>query len=314
MRTFYRRLVGDLSVANPGATRARGKVEARLARSWRMNAISRITFLVPAVALIAVFFLGPIGYLLKSSLYPNGVTTPSFFYYRKFLGDTFYLGVLWRTVRLSLIATIVALLPGYALAYTITFLTSGRLRSLVTACTLVPLVVNLVIRVYGWVTILSPRGALNSLLLTLGMIQSPKQFLYTEAAIVIGLVHSHLPFMVLSITSALMKIDPILLRASQNLGAGPFRTFSHVILPMSLPGIVAGSLLVFTLNVSAFVVPNLLGGSRNRVMTYLIYQEQLFLANDSFAAAETVILLIVTSLAITGYLRATARYSRGLAS
>lgn len=281
---------------------------------WRRQLVFNFLFLAPCVVLICLVFLGPLVYLLKNSFYPANSQALSFLYYRKFLSDQYYLGVLWRTLRVSFIVTVLTLVLGYTLAYTITFITAGGLRSMVVACTLVPVAVNLVILTYGWVTLLSPRGVLNSFLMAVGVLHSPRRFLFSEAAIVVGLAHSNFPFMTLCLTSALMKIDPLLLRASENLGASPGKTFTHVILPLSLPGIVAGSLLVFTLSVSAFVTPALLGGSRNRVMTYLIYEQELFLANEPFAAAETVILMGVAALAIAGYLRVTARYTRGLAA
>jgi putative spermidine/putrescine transport system permease protein len=120
--------------------------------------------------------------------------------------------------------------------------------------------------------------------------------------------------MVLPIAAALSKIDINLLRAAQNLGADPWRSFFRVTLPLSLPGIVAGCLICFSLNISDFVAPVLLGGERIRMMTYLIYEQQLYLANDYFAAAETVILMTVSSLAILGGLWLAALFSRRVAT
>ena len=165
-----------------------------------------------------------------------------------------------------------------------------------------PLVVNLVIRVYGWMTILSLNGILNNILEGLGLIDTPLRILFTESAIAIGFIHSHLYFMVLPIAGALMKMDPDLLRASENLGATPLKTFVNVILPLSVPGILSGCLLVFALNISDFVAPSLLGGNRYQMMTYLVYEQQLYLANESFAAAATVILMAAAAIALAGAL------------
>ena len=185
---------------------------------------------------------------------------------------------------------------------------------LIVAVTMVPLVINLLVRVFGWIAILSSQGTIHELLSFAGLEDVRVRLLYSESAIVIGSVHSHLTFMALPIAAALSKIDLSLLRAAQNLGAGPWRSFFRVVLPLSLPGIVAGSLLCFALNISDFVSPILLGGERLRMMTYLIYEQQLFLANDSFAAAQTVILMTASSLAIFGGLRLAALFARRFGS
>lgn len=278
----------------------------------RQEAMLNTLLLVPAVVLMAIVFLLPLTIVLKNSiLTPDGL---SLFYFSKFLSDPYYLGVLWRTLRLGLIGTVFTLVPGYVLAYNMIFHPSRRFRMLVVAVALVPLVVNLVVRVFGWIAILSSQGTIRELLGIVGLGDVQVRLLYTEPAIIIGFVHSHLTFMVLPIAGALSKIDLALLRAAQNLGAGSWRSFFHVTLPLSLPGIVAGSLLCFALNISDFVAPVLLGGERIRMMTYLIYEHQLFLANDYFAAAETVILMTVSSLAIFGGLRLAALFGRRFAT
>ncbi len=274
----------------------------------RENLIFNIVLLAPAFLLITIVFLLPLAIVLKNSVFTRD--GPSLFYFTKFLSDPYYLGVLWRTFRLGLIGMLVTLVPGYILAYNMVFHPSRAFRTLIVAVAMVPLAINLLVRIFGWIAILSSQGTIHELLRLAGRDDVQVRLLYSESAIVIGSVHSHLTFMVLPIAAALSEIDITLLRAAQNLGAGPWRSFVRVILPLSVPGMVAGSLLCFALNISDFVAPILLGGERLRMMTYLIYEQQLFLANDSFAAAQTVILMVASSLAIFGGLRVAALFAR----
>jgi putative spermidine/putrescine transport system permease protein len=279
-------LVADGSARRTSVAKAMQKEEGWL----------NILLLAPATILMVAVFLLPLSLVLKNSVFtPEGL---SGFYFVKFLTDPYYLGVLWRTLRLGLIGTVVVLAPGYVLAYNLVYHPSRRFRMLVLAVTVVPLVVNLVVRLFGWIAIFSQEGTIHEVLSLIGYGDVSVRLLFTESAIIVGLVHSHVTFMVLPIAGALSKIDLSLLRAAQNLGASPWRGFFNVTLPLSVPGVMAGCLICFALNISDFIAPVLLGGERIRMMTYLIYEQQLHLANDYFAAAETVILLTVSSLSI----------------
>lgn len=264
----------------------------------------------PALLLLTFSLLVPLVLVLYNSVFPHDRTGFSLFYFQKFLTDEYFLGVFARTFRVGALATLFTLVPGYILAYNMTLHANQRWRTFVMAVTLIPLVVQLVIRAYGWIALLSLSGALNNLLQWLGVIERPLRMLFNETAMTIGFVHSHLYFMVLPIAAALMRMDPDLLRASENLGAPPFKTFVNVILPLTMPGIVSGCLLVFALNISDFVAPSLLGGNRYRMMTYLIYEQQLYLANPSFAASATVILMAAAAAAVAGALWFAALYGR----
>lgn len=278
---------------------------------FRGELVTSLILLAPAVALIAFIFVLPLVLVLKNSVATrDGV---SLFYFEKFLSDFFYIGILWRTLRLGFLATLATFLPGYVLAFNVVFHPSRSFRTVIVAVMLIPLVTNLVIRVFGWMTVLSPAGTIHEVLALLGFGSVRVNLLFTEAAITIGFVHSHLTFMALPIVAALSKIDLRLVRAAENLGANAWQTFYRVILPLSLPGIVSGSLLCFALNISDFVIPALMGGERIRMMTYLIYEQQLVLANDTFAAAETVILMTVAALAIFGGLLLAAKFGRRFA-
>jgi putative spermidine/putrescine transport system permease protein len=162
-----------------------------------------------------------------------------------------------------------------------------------------PLLVSVVIRSFGWVIILGPRGLIDWALEGIGLTSGPLKLIYTETAVVIGLAHVFFPFMVLSIFAALRNIDPAVVRAAQSLGAGPIRTFWRVVFPLSIPGVASGALIVFALSVSAFVTPTLLGGPWVKVVAYLAWEQNSTVLDWPFAAAISVILLAVTVLIVT---------------
>ena len=221
--------------------------------------------LLPGLLIFLVFFIIPLWSLFLNSFHsfdPSKGTLPNWTLenYKKFLSDPFYLSILWRTVKVGLVTTIVSLLLGYPVAYHLVQAT-GRKKNYLTLLLLSPLLISMVIRCYGWVILLANNGIVNNTLLSLGLIEAPLKILYTERAVEIGMVHVLFPYMVLSIAGSLERIDSSLIRASQNLGAGPLRTFLSIILPLSLPGMFAGSVMVFSLATSSFVTPSILGAA-----------------------------------------------------
>ncbi|MDP9336892.1 MAG: ABC transporter permease [Actinomycetota bacterium] len=182
----------------------------------------------------------------------------------------------------------------------------GAERAYLLLLVLSPLLVSLVIRNFGWVIVLGPNGLLNSLLLGIGLVREPLRLLYTQTAVIIGLVHLWLPFTVLAILTALYNIPDELQRAAKSLGASPIRTFVAVTLPLSIPGIFAGSLIVFSLTVGTFVTPVILGGGRITMMAEAAYDQTFTLFNWQFASAISFVLLAVT----TGVVLAAGRFMR----
>lgn len=257
----------------------------------------------PVLLGFLVFFAAPMLLLFASSL--ERVDTGTFtvlerftlFNYRKFLFDPFYFGVLLTTLKLSLLVTLACLLTGYPVALYLTK-RPARERAILMLLVVSPLVISLVIRSFGWLVIFSPRGVVNAVLLGLGLVTTPIKLMYTQTAVVIGLAHVYYAFMVLAIHSSLQTIDPAVIRAAQNLGASPPRAFWRVTVPLSIPGVVAGCLIVFALSVSSFVTPALLGGPWVKVVAYLAWEQALNVLDWSFAAAISVILLVVTGLII----------------
>lgn len=255
----------------------------------------------PVLILFVAFFAVPVAVLLLSSLQRIDPATSvivdrfTLYNYTRFLLDGFYLAALATTLKISVITTVLCLLTGYPVA---AFMAQAgrRERSLFLLLVISPLLVSLVIRNLGWLIVLSPKGVLNTLLLSLGLVSSPVMLMHSQTAVVIGLAHVFYPFMVLAILSSLQRIDPSVLRAAHTLGASPARAFWHVTLPLSVPGIVAGTLIVFALCMSSFVTPGLLGGPWVKMMAFLAWEQAVQVLDWPFAAAISVILLAVTAL------------------
>lgn len=267
--------------------------------------------LAAPLTVFVALFLVPLAYVFALSFFGfdrvtgtlGGFTLEN---YAKFLRDPFYLGILWRTFKLGLLATLATLVLGYPVALFLSH-ASGRVRAYLMLGILAPLLISVVVRSFGWLVILGPNGLVSSALTRLGLVDGPVRLLYTETAIVIGLTHVFLSFMVLSVAAALDRIDPALLRAAQNLGASPRQAFLRVVLPLSLPGVAAGCLIVFTLSTSAFITPALLGGPRVKVMSFLAYQQTLLLTDWPYGSAIAFILLALSGAAVLVYLRVLER-------
>jgi putative spermidine/putrescine transport system permease protein len=210
--------------------------------------------------------------------------------YGTFLGDPFFRDVLWRTLGLGVMTTVGCLVLGFPLAFALSQLRGIR-RSLLYFVLLMPLLTSAVVRTFGWMILLSNNGFINRTLMDLGLTDDPIKMMYSMTGIVIALVEVLLPFMVLALDAALLNIDPHLYEAAQNLGARKTRIFLQVTMPLALPGVISGSVLVFTLAVSAFVTPSLIGGPRIKLMATLIYQQSMGLLNWPFGAAIAFVML-----------------------
>jgi putative spermidine/putrescine transport system permease protein len=191
------------------------------------------------------------------------------------------------------------LVLGYPVAYTLARLRSRRLRALLVACLLVPLMTSVVVRSYGWMILLANSGLVNEALLALGLVDTPVQLLFNLTGVVIALVAILLPYMVLTLVPVIQNVDAALEEAAQSLGARPWRTFRDVVLPLSLPGVAAGSILVFVLAIAAYATPRLVGGSRLLVIPIFVYDQAMALLNWPFAAATSFVLLALVLL-LTG--------------
>jgi putative spermidine/putrescine transport system permease protein len=276
---------------------------------------ARVLLLGPYVLLLAAFFVAPLLLLLAISFSRQSygqldwAFTPQ--HYVHFFTDAYYLGVLGDTLWLGLITTAVSLLLGYPLAYHLA-LTRSRWKPLLIVFILSPLLVGIVIRCYGWMILLADRGLINETLVRGGWVAKPLPLMYNKFGVTLALVHVFLPFMVLSLTGVLKRIEPQLIEASQTLGASPRRAFLEVTLPLSLPGILAGSLLVFSLAISSFVVPILVGGFKVHVLPMVVYDQVLSVFDWPFGAANAFVLLVISVALIGVYIKVTERALRGI--
>lgn len=273
--------------------------------------------LLPTLGIFIFFFLLPLFFLFITSFKNFDASTGvgnewTLQNYIKFMSDPFYLGVVWRTVKIALLTTLITIIISYPVAFQIAR-SKGRARNYLTLLVLSPLLISMVIRCYGWVILLSSNGVVNNTLLKLGWIDQPLTLLYTELSVVIGMVHVLFPYMVLSIMGSLEKIDPSVIRASQNLGASSFRTFFSILLPLTLPGVFAGSVMVFSLSVSSFVTPAILGGPQVKVMSYLTYEQVAVMLNWPYGGAIGFLLILIATITIIAYSKILARSEKGVA-
>lgn len=251
--------------------------------------------LFPAGFWLFFFFLVPLGIVLVYSFVLRGVYggvewTGTLENYTRAI-DPLYAKILWRSLGIALFTTIFCLLCGYPLAYFIAF-APARWKNLLLILLIIPFWTNFLIRTYSWIVILQEEGLLNSLLLSMGIIRQPLNLLYTMKSIMIGMVYGYLPFMVLPLYSSLEKLQPSLLEASMDLGANRVRTFLHVTLPLTAPGIVAGVMLVFIPTIGEFVIPDLLGGAKTVLVGNVITNQFLTARDWPFGAAITFILVV----------------------
>lgn len=246
-----------------------------------------ILLALPASLALLFFFILPMVYILIRTLTENGTAD-----FTEFFTDPFYLDILWTTIRVSLVSTAVSLLMGYPTAYYMARTTS-RLKQAMVIVILFPFLVSAVVRSYGWMVILGTNGLLNQLLLGLGLISEPLKLLNTEAAVIIGMIHLLIPYMILSLVGVLQSIDPNVEYAAYSLGASPMTTFRRVVFPLSTPGIISGCVLVFTMSMTSYVTPKLLGGSKFRMMATMVVQEINVNFDWGAASAISYILLAV---------------------
>lgn len=250
------------------------------------------------LAFMAAFFLVPFGVVVMAS-FQDKAGAWSLANYARILGDSYYPNVLYVTFKLSLLATLVSFLIGYPIAYYIVSVVQSRAaRRFCYILVIMPLFTSNIVRSFGWMILLGRQGLVNTTLMTLGLTERPVPILFTELSIVIGLTYILVPFMVLTVAGVLQTIDRSLVEASLDLGASRFATFARVTFPLSLPGVVAGSLIVFTLAVSAYVVPSIMSGGRTVVMAMSIFEQYGSLFDFNFGAALAVGLLVVTLVLI----------------
>jgi putative spermidine/putrescine transport system permease protein len=267
---------------------------------------------LPLAGFFLLFFITPLALLALVSLYTDPqMTRFGLDQYTRFLFDPFSLRVLASTLWLGVKVTALCLLLGYPLAWA--HVRAPRwAQSILMLIIILPLLTSVVVRTFAWIVILGRQGIVNSTLISLGLADTPLRLLYTEGGLIVALAQVQMPLMVLPLITALMRIDPNLQDASAALGAGAWRSFVKVTLPLTLPGIVAGCLLTFSAAITAFITQTLVGGGQMLFMPMYLYQQSSTLNNWPFAAAISIIFLVAVLAAVTIF-NLLGRLSRGYA-
>lgn len=250
--------------------------------------------LLPCFLFLVVFLILPLFAMLLSTIFNQGQFT--FKGYYSMLKDSYFQQVFWRSLKLSLISTVVCALLGFPVSYFISKLT--RRKGLYIALALFPLMTSPVVRSFSWMVILGKKGMINTALMSANIISSPLSMLYNEFSIVMGFIQLMLPMMILSLVGVMENIDDDLICAAGSLGASQTKAFWKVIFPLSSPGLISGSVLVFCGCLTAYTTPQLLGGSKSRVLSTLIYQNAMSL-NDWVSASIVAVIMIVVSVTVT---------------
>lgn len=214
----------------------------------------------------------------------------------KKIGEPIYLDVLKKSFILGLISVLICLVIGYMLAYAITRF-KDQVQDLLILLVTIPMWINTLLRTYAWISLLSDNGLINSFLGLFGL--DAVSFMYTDFAVVMGLISDILPFMVIPIHTSIRKIDPSLIEASYDLGANRFQTFTQVILKMSIPGVINGVMMTFLLSISTFVIPKLLGGGQYMLIGNLIENQFISVGNWNFGSALSIILTVIILIGLT---------------
>ena len=253
--------------------------------------------LAPVLVLLLAVFVLPVGMMVPMSFRPYvplvGITDGfTVRYYTRLLTDSYYLEIIGRTLALGFTVTLSTLLTGYPVALFLAR-TRSRGRNWLTILVVFPLMLNLVVRTFGWIALLAQNGLVNQALHALGLVDSPVKLLFNFAGLLIAMTHIFLPFMVLVLIGAIQNIPRDVEDAARVLGASWGSTFCRVTLPLSAPGILSGSILVFVLTISALVTPRLLGGPTYQVMSTLIYDEFLQRLNWPAGSAQALLLTIM---------------------
>jgi ABC-type spermidine/putrescine transport system permease subunit I len=249
--------------------------------------------IIPAAYVLILLGISLVGLLKLSIVDESGITLE---YISRFLTEKVYIDVLIITFKIAFYVTFFCLLLGYPVAYTLTKIENAQWRSTIFGIILVSFWISLLVRTFTWMVLLRSNGVINDLLIMVGIIDEPIKLLYNTTGIVVGMTHILLPYMILSLYSVMEGIDKRLLQAAQGLGARPWKAFIQIFFPLSIPGVLSGSLIVFVLGIGYFITPALLGGPENLMISQLIHDQVNIVLNWNFAAAIAVILLVFTSI------------------
>lgn len=250
--------------------------------------------MLPGLLFLTLFMLLPIIHTIGSTFFQEGQFT--FEGYLHFLRDRYYVDILLTTMQVSLVTTMACIVVGFPVAYHISML-SPRKKGVLLALAIFPLLTSSVVRSFSWIIILGKNGLLNSWLVGLGLIDQPLEILYTPTAVMIGLIHLFLPLLIISLVGVMENIDPDLVKAAESLGSSRFTVFRKVIFPLSIPGLILGSILIFVGSMTAYTTPTVLGGKKRVIATFL-YQNAITLNDWNSASVIATIMIVITLLVI----------------
>jgi spermidine/putrescine transport system permease protein len=268
----------------------------------------RAGFLIsPAFFWLVVFFLIPLCILFVYSFCQKGIyggVTWNFTLdnYRNVINPV-YLKIVVYSFWIAFLNTVICLIIGYPMAYYISTRKSARLKNTLVLLVILPFWTNFLVRTYSWMILLRDSGLINTMLLNAGFIDEPLKLLFTKTAVIIGLVYGYLPFMVLPLYASIEKIDPSLMEAAHDLGANSFKAFLKVMLPLTVPGIVAGCILVFVPTLGAYITPDLLGGAKDMMIGNLIQMQFLKSKNWPFGSSISFIVMIIVLALLVLYIK-----------
>lgn len=270
--------------------------DLRRLRSWGMMA--------PGLLWLVAFLVVPCLLILVAAFYERGTyggvdwDAPTADNLRR-AAEPLYLSIFINSAAIAAIATLIALLIGYPAAYAIVR-APARYQTVLLFFAVLPFWSNYLIRTYAWIVLLNPAGLINAFLRSVGLADSPLPLLYNEFAVVLGLVYNYVPFVILSIYSSLLRLDPSFAEASRDLGAGAAKTFFRITLPLTMPGVAAGAVFVFVLSIGNFITPDLLGGGKFQMIGNLIYDQFLTSRDWPFGSALSGMLIVIMLCLLLG--------------
>lgn len=274
----------------------------------KIVAIPRVNLVlvaIPLLYMVILLYIALFNVLKLSFIDETGFTLD---YLKLVLMDTLYLKVLWITFKTAFIVTTITIFISYPIAYLIAIIKSAKWKRIIMGVVMTTLWVSLLVRTFSWMVILQDHGLINQILLTIGIIDEPLKLIYNSTGVIIGMTHLLLPFMVMNLFPVMEKIDYRLVEAAKGMGAKPFRAFWQIYLPLSIPGIVSGSLIVFVMGLGYFITPALLGGQSDMMISKLIHDNIQVSLNWNIAASLSLVLLVAT-FTILGVSLAVSKFS-----
>lgn len=247
--------------------------------------------ILPGLAVVLLFLFFPLlSTILPTFVGKNGITIER---YVGFFKDEYYMSILMRTLRIGLVTTAICVVLGVPVSYYISK-SSRKIKGVLLAAAIFPQLTDSVVRSFAWMTILGQNGIINKTLVAANIFSQPRKLLYTEFAIVIGSVYLFLPLMIISMVGVMDSIEDDLIEAAESLGANRLLAFLKVIFPLSVPGMIVGSVLVFTGTFTAYTTPQLLGGNKNTVLATLMYQKAMTLSDWTQASVLSTVMILIT--------------------